>query len=853
MIYIFDRNENLLEILTEYENRESTTKLNSERTLSFSCKKSDHIKKYNKAGYFENDKFQLFIIDDPVSFKDLEEDKITVECIHDFYSLSDSIIDDKRAKTINEALTKTLENSNYKVGVVESFENRDINFYHTSRLKALNEIIKAYKCEFDVRIEIDLTSGRISNKYVDLKHRLGSDTGLRFTYDTALESVEKSVITEGHFNVLWGWGKSLETENGGYSRKLDFADINNNKKYVEDIESIEKYGRLEGIFEDSSIEDKTILLKATRERLEVTKDLKLSYKATVKDISKLVGFEHFKVGLGDTIIILDEEINEIIEARIIEITENENETILTLGNFQLALSDEDLEDVLGDLNDKIDNIPKPELPTIDTIYPDTLPSIPTVEAKGLFSSVILTWTYENKNYYTYEVFASQLKDFYPSVDNRIFEGKASSFLHEVKPSETWYYRVRGKNTYDKVTDYSLQVEATTKKISDGTQYFEELAIGHALIASLDLDKATVGKLKAQFLDVYNLVVRDGNGKITLKVDDFGRIYMDVTELKINAKNVLNENQIDSKIEIANNAINLEIKKKVNEKEIISAINMSSEEIKIAAARLTLTGYLTINSLTDGTTTISGSNIKTGTIRAVDIEGCDIRGTRNLYMSAGGTMACDGNTYIRNLFIPGTHPAWEGGGSFRVVPTAYFDNDVWATGEVFSRQKGVINREDGVFVQVDALGVQAGTPNNYLLIKGYQSPHNFGVDLWYSDANLKENINVINTNTRPISNKKIGLDLINSINHYNFNYKENGGHVDCGYIAQDLQKNNSDLVREVVQNDESIVLEPVTSMLIPSLSLAIKQQQEQIKVKDKKILDLENRIKIIEEKLELILN
>ncbi|MGL5764115.1 MAG: phage tail spike protein [Sarcina sp.] len=522
MIYIFDRNENLLEIITEYENRESITKLNSERTLSFSCKKNKNIRKYNKAGYFENDKFQLFIIDDFTEFKDLNEDTVEVECIHDFYSLSNTLIDDKRAKNITEAITKALENSSYKVGIVENFENRDINFYHISRLKALNEIIKTYKCEFDVRIEIDQATGKIKNKFIDLKHRLGSDTGLRFTYDTALESVEKSVITEGHFNVLWGWGKSLETENGGYSRKLDFSDINNGKKYVEDIESIEKYGRLEGIFEDSSIEDKGILLKVTSDKLETTKDLKISYKATVKDISKLVGYEHFKVNLGDTIIILDEELNEIIEARIISI-EQQAETILILGNYHLALSDEDLEDVLGDLNDKIENIPKPEIPDIDTIYPDILPAIPVVEAKGLFSSVILTWTYENKNYYTYEVFSSQLKDFYPSDDNRIFTGKASSFLHEVKPAETWYYRIRVKNTYDKVTDFSTQVEATTKKIADGTQYFEELAIGHALIASLDLDKATVGKLKGQFIEAYNLVVVDGNGNETLKIDSFGHV------------------------------------------------------------------------------------------------------------------------------------------------------------------------------------------------------------------------------------------------------------------------------------------------------------------------------------------
>ena len=582
MIYIFDRNENLLEVITDYKEFKYIKKLNSDRTLSFEIEKNNNIKKYNKVGFFDNDKnFQLFFINDFTSFKDADTEKISVDCLADFYRLGNTLIDDKRATTIRDAVTKCLESSDYKVGTVESFEDRNINFYHISRIKALNEIINTFKCEIDIRVEINEATGEIGNKFIDFKHRLGADTGIRFTYDTALESVEKNTL-EGHFNVLWGWGKSLETEAGGFSRKLDFADINNGKKYIEDTESIAKYGRLEGIFEDSKIEDKAILLKSTKERLDETKELKMSYKASIKDISKLSGYEHFKVNIGDTIVILDEEINDIIEARIIGIEENkeeensESDIEITLGNFLLALSDDDLDDILGNLNDKIDNIPKPDIPDADTIFPDVLPKIPVVEAQGLFSSVILSWSYENKLYYTYEVFASKIKDFKPDNSNRIFEGKASSYLHEVKPDETWYYRVRGKNTYGKVTDYSNQVKATTKKIADGTQYFEELAIGHALIASLDLDKATVGKLKAQFLDVYNLVVRDGNGKITLKVDDFGRIYMDVTELKISSKSVETQDGALAKIQDAINEYNKLIDKEFDD--IITAHNDLTAEM-----------------------------------------------------------------------------------------------------------------------------------------------------------------------------------------------------------------------------------------------------------------------------------
>lgn len=540
MIYIFNRNDKLLKILTEYENFEYIEKLNNQDEVSLDSNETEYLIKDHKLGFFnKNGEFKLFLIDDVKEFKDEYSTTITLNCINDIYVLNNKIIEDKRVVNgpVSIALEKALEGTEYQVGLIEQFENKDINFYFISSMKALNNIITTYGCEFTTRIIINPTTGEISNKYIDIKHRIGEETGLRFTYDTNLTSIEKTPVSEV-FNVLYGQGKSLETENGGYSRKLNFSSVNNGLKYIEDVESIKKYGRKEGIFENNNIDDPNTLLVKTREKLNEVKNRKYSYEVNVEDLSNFKDFEHYKYNIGDSIIIMDEEDNISLTARIIAINTTEDTTTLTLGYFQNGLFDEDIEDSISDLKDKVNNILNNNDNNIDdNKYPDTLPNIPVVEAQGLFSSVVLTWTYENKSYYTYEVFASKIKDFNPSTANRIFEGKASSFLHEVKPDETWYYRVRAKNTHDKFTSYSAQVKATTKKISDGTQYFEELAIGHALIASLDLDKATVGKLKAQFLDVYNLLVTDGNGKKTLEIDSFGNVNLDVNELNIRGKSI----------------------------------------------------------------------------------------------------------------------------------------------------------------------------------------------------------------------------------------------------------------------------------------------------------------------------
>ncbi len=66
MLYIFDRKENLLEILNEedYSDFKHITKVNSSDSLSFNTSKKKNIKKNNKVGFFKDRKFQLFLIYD---------------------------------------------------------------------------------------------------------------------------------------------------------------------------------------------------------------------------------------------------------------------------------------------------------------------------------------------------------------------------------------------------------------------------------------------------------------------------------------------------------------------------------------------------------------------------------------------------------------------------------------------------------------------------------------------------------------------------------------------------------------------------------------------------------------------
>lgn len=542
------------------------------------------------------------------------ENTLTIDCIDDIVTLGNNIIEDKRVigGTALTALEKVVEDTSYSIGTVESFENNNINFYFTSSLAGLNDIIDTYGCEFKTRIVIN-DLGKIQAKYIDLVHRLGSDTGLRFTYDTNVNSIERTTSDDGHFNVLYGRGSSLETEDGGYSRKLTFEDVvwttpNNpiNKplglKYIEDTESIKKYGRLEGIYENDKIKDPKELLQTTFEKLQKVKDLNYSYVVDAEDLRNFEGFEHYKYTFGDSIIVLDEDENITVEARIlginkeVDLDNNTKQTKITLGNYRNGLieNEDDIKDVIDNIKDQLGNIGDSEIN--DSEFPDTLPDAPNITGKGLFATIMLEWTYENKMYYTYELFASKIKDFAPGPTNRIFEGKASAFLHEVNPEETWYYRARAKNTHEHYTEYSTQLTVSTYKISDSQNYFEKAAIKDASIGELKLDRGWVGKLIGTYIDAKNLSVTDGNGKRTLNVDSFGNVDLNVNTLQIQGNNVAQTEWVKSEISSASNTILLEAGKKIGKDEVISYINLSPEEIKIASDKITLDG----NALLSGT-------------------------------------------------------------------------------------------------------------------------------------------------------------------------------------------------------------------------------------------------------------
>ena len=109
--------------------------------------------------------------------------------------------------------------------------------------------------------------------------------------------------------------------------------------------------------------------------------------------------------------------------------------------------------------------------------------------------------------------------------------------------------------------------------------------------------------------------------------------------------------------------------------------------------------------------------------------------------------------------------------------------------------------------------------------------------WTSDARLKENIE---------TSDKDSLELINSIPHYAFDWKKDGKHEDIGYIAQELETIDKNLVNKhdiTDENDKVIDYDWTINerYIIANLTRAVQQQQElidylysQLKIKKDKV-------------------
>lgn len=261
-------------------------------------------------------------------------------------------IEDKRPYGYGflQALNVCLGPTRWTAGTVDQTGTVDkgLTFYHTSAREALQSILK---CGGELETEITVSGGRVTSRRVGIRSHRGAKGGhRRFTYTKDLTSVSRTEHY-GAITACYGYGKGIETDTGGYGRKLTFGDINNGKNYVEDATALKLYGRPDGRggrahvfgqYENSNCEDAATLLAETRAYLDSRKEPGMTYEADVVDLVQF-GREWEGVAVGDDVQIVDTCFSPALrcEGRVTKLVTDElgGAMRVTLGNITETMTD----------------------------------------------------------------------------------------------------------------------------------------------------------------------------------------------------------------------------------------------------------------------------------------------------------------------------------------------------------------------------------------------------------------------------------------------------------------------------------------------------------------------------------
>ena len=234
-------------------------------------------------------------------------------CINSVNETWDDWLDDKRPSgSVAVALASILADTRWEVGTCDQGGSASRTFYHESVREGLAGIIETWGGELETLIVHDGAS--IVSRRVGVRAKRGNQSSAkRFTWTKDLVSVKRSVASDNPKTRVYGYGKGVETEGGGYGRRLTFGDINNGKDYVEDAEATTVWGHPDGeggilpavaSYVNEQCEDAAQLLQETKDYLEQVKEPKVTYTASVIDLYAF-GRAWEGVGGGDDVAIID--------------------------------------------------------------------------------------------------------------------------------------------------------------------------------------------------------------------------------------------------------------------------------------------------------------------------------------------------------------------------------------------------------------------------------------------------------------------------------------------------------------------------------------------------------------------
>ena len=535
----------------------------------FNYIKEDNIVVANANDTLLNQKFRIYMT------RKLMNNRVEVFARHISFDLMYDYIDNLsfENQSCEYALNQLFRNSNFSThyrGYSDIVNAQNYNMSMANVLEAIGGKEGSIIDTFGTGAEI-----LRDNENIHVLNKRGYDNEVSIEYRKNLTGFELEEDTTDLITRILPYAKYNDENNGEVIVKADYVDspliANYSHPYIKAIDYSDK-------FKENEIPTVSKLQDLARKEYRDNKvDIpKQNFKVEFIPLSKCVGYEGLedKISLCDIVTVIDTRYNINTQAKIIKtvfnVLKNRYES-MELGEPRTSLGD-----IVGNGgdNEPIVGPPGPQGPPGQDgsigDFPNSLPSVPIVTATVYgFANIEISWTFENKVYYQYEVYASKEVDFIPNTFNLIHQGQTSSFMYQAKPNETWYFKVCCVNSHGERTSFG-SAYAITSKVSDLSNYVSEMAIDDALIGNLRLDRGWIGRLNANLLDVKgNFSVTDGNGKRTIDIDSFGNVNIDANNFTIKGNSVAQEEWVNTKISNVENGLRQEVDNNYTSKSVFN--------------------------------------------------------------------------------------------------------------------------------------------------------------------------------------------------------------------------------------------------------------------------------------------
>ena len=277
-----------------------TSEINGIDTLEFKLPFKD-----SKREYVENEK-QVRIVSDTYRIRTVTDDKdesgkaiTSVYAEAAFYDLSFSVKKEENTFTADTAdvpMAYALQGTEWEVGVVNVSTKRTWTSTEDNALSILRHVQNIHGGDliFDN-----------ANKLVNLLTFSGTDSGALFCYRKNMKSIQRVIDTTSLITRLYAVGADGMT----------FANINDGKPYVEDFTYTGEI-RIKTL-DCSNFTNPYQMLEFANMRLADYAAPRISYVLKAMDLTVLTGYEHEAWNLGDTVMVVDEDLDLSIKTRIV--------------------------------------------------------------------------------------------------------------------------------------------------------------------------------------------------------------------------------------------------------------------------------------------------------------------------------------------------------------------------------------------------------------------------------------------------------------------------------------------------------------------------------------------------------